>query len=335
MRIVIIGAGAIGCIAGGYLRKSGRDAHLIDNNPEVVRKINRDGLQILSHSGRFNVKIQASESIAGFPWKPDDFILLCVKTQYSKEAIDQAADAAGSEIPICCFQNTVQNEVMASKRFKYVYGGIVLYSGNNLAPGKIFHTEGNRVGVGVFPSGLADDKLQSLVQQFKDTGIELYYVDDLMEFKYTKLLMNMTNAPCAIMGLTEPELMNLTEPRQLFDDLLLESKCVLDAAGIKYNEGPLAHKPPDVNAIPKNVPEGLEVICSMHQDLILRRPSTEVDYLNGELVTLGKRYGVSTPINELMGKLVHEMTDRGELPGKYSASDIRNMLNAFRGEKKR
>ena len=211
----------------------------------------------------------------------------------------------------------------------------MLYSGNNLEPGKLFHTEGNLVGVGVFPSGPADDKLQSLVQQFKDTGIELYYVDDLMKSKYTKLLMNMANAPCAILGLTEPELMNLTEPRQLLDDLLLESKCVLDAAGIKYDEAPLAFKPPDINSIPKNVPEGLQVICSTHQDVILRRPSTEVDYLNGEVVALGKRYGVPTPINELMVKLVHEMTDRGKPPGRYSASDIRNMLDAFRGEKKR
>ena len=67
MRIVIIGAGAIGGIAGGYLTKAGRDVHLIDNNPEVVRKINRDGLEIVSHSGQFNIKIQASESIVGFP----------------------------------------------------------------------------------------------------------------------------------------------------------------------------------------------------------------------------------------------------------------------------
>jgi len=148
-----------------------------------------------------------------------------------------------------------------------------------------------------------------------------------MKSKYAKLLMNMTNAPCAILGLTEPELMNLTEPRQLLDELLLESKCVLDTAGIKYDKAPLAYKPPDINAIPKKVPEGLEVICSTHQDLILRRRSTEVDYLNGELVTLGKRYGVPTPINELIVKLVHEMGERGELPGKYSVSDIRNMLS--------
>lgn len=206
MRTVIIGAGAIGGIAGGYLTKAGRAVRLIDNHPEIVKKINRDGLEIVSPSGQFNVKIQASESIVDFPWEPGDFILLCVKTQHSKDAIDQAADAAGSETPICCFQNSVQNEPMASQRFKYVYGGMVLYGGNNPEPGKLFHTEGNLVGVGVFPSGLPDDKLRSLVEEFKDTPLDLYYLNDLMMAKYTKLLMNMANAPCVIMDLTEPEL---------------------------------------------------------------------------------------------------------------------------------
>jgi len=327
-RIVIIGAGAIGSIAGGYLRRAGRDVHLIDNAPEVVRKINEKGLEIISHSGWFNIKIQASESITDFLWKPDDFILLCVKTQHSKEAINQAAVAASSETPICCFQNGVQNEIMASQRFKYVYGGMVLYSGNNLEPGKIFHTEGNYVGVGVFPSGPPDEKLQSLVQAFKNTSLDIHYVDDLMRAKYTKLLMNMANAPCAIIGLTEPELMNLPDARRLFDDLLLESKRVFKAAGIKYDEALLSFKPPDINSIPRNIPQELQAIPSTQQDVILRRPSTEVDYLNGELVTLGKKYGVPTPLNELMVKLIHKMTDRGELPGKYSVSDMRNMLGS-------
>lgn len=132
------------------------------------------------------------------------------------------------------------------------------------------------------------------------------------------------------MDLTEPELMNLPEARRLFDDLMTESKRVLKGAGIKYNESRVAFKPPDINSIPKNVPEGLQVICSTHQDVILRRPSTEVDYLNGEVVALGKRYGVPTPINELMVKLVHETTDRGKPLGTYSTSDIRNMLDAGR-----
>lgn len=328
MRTVIIGAGAIGGIAGGYLAKAGRAVRLIDANPDIVKKINRDGLEIISYGGQFTVKIQASESIVDFPWEPGDFILLCVKTQYSRDAIDRAADAAGSETPICCFQNTVQNEVMACERFKYVYGGVVLYSGTSLEPGKVFRTESDPSGVGVFPSGPPDDKLRSLVQEFKDTGINLYFVDDLMAAKYGKLLYNAAaNAPCAILELTEPELMNLPEPRRLFDDILMESKRVLETAEIKYDESRVAFKPPDANLIPRGVPEGLQLICSTHQDLLLRR-SVEVDYLNGELVALGKRYGVPTPMNELMVKLVHEMTDRGVLPGEYSVSDIRNMLHA-------
>ncbi|MFC1951802.1 ketopantoate reductase family protein [Chloroflexota bacterium] len=326
MRTVIIGAGAIGSIAGCYLAKAGRKTHLIDSNTEIVRKINRNSLELVSQTGQFIVKIKASGSILDFHWEPDDFILLCVKTQHSRVAIEQASQVAGEETPICCFQNSVQNEAFASQKFKYVYGGIVRYDGTYLEPGKVYHTGGNSVGVGVFPSGPIDDKLLSLIHEFKDTGISLYCLEDLMASKYAKLIRNMANAPCAIMGLTEPELFNIPEARRLFDDLLEESKRVLEVAGIKYDKSLAAFEPLDIDSIPTETPKELQVICSTHQDLILHRVTSEVDYLNGEIVALGKRYGVPTPINELMVKLVHDMVSRGETPGTYSVSNIRNIL---------
>ncbi len=50
---------------------------------------------------------------------------------------------------------------------------------------------------------------------------------------------------------------------------------------------------------------------------IKRGKSTEVDYLNGEIVNLGKKNGIPTPVNSLMVKLVHQV----ETTGKFLTVD--------------
>ncbi len=325
MRIVFLGAGAIGSIAGGYLAKAGQATALIGDPPHV-KKINEDGLEIVHQGGSFRVKVPAYVQAADVPWQSDDFIFLTVKSQHSEAAIEQAAKAVGGDIPICCFQNGVRNEEIAARKFKRVYGGSVLFSGTYLDSGRVYHSRGDSAGLGVYPKGSPDDLIRSAGDSFEKAGLKITYHDNIVAVKWVKLLLNTINAICAITDLSGPEALTLPDARQFVDENLEEGKRVLRAAGIEFEESAAVLPPVDLFAPLLNVPEELKHRPSTWQDLKAKRRNTEVDYLNGEIVRLGKEFGVETPLNCLMLNLVHEMTEKEELPGKYSIADLQSML---------
>jgi len=66
--------------------------------------------------------------------------------------------------------------------------------------------------------------------------------------------------------------------------------------------------------------------ASLWQDLYHRRGAAEADYFNGEIVRLGRQYGVPTPYNSLLLELIKEMAAARELPGKYTVQQLRARL---------
>jgi len=52
--------------------------------------------------------------------------------------------------------------------------------------------------------------------------------------------------------------------------------------------------------------EGSRNLSSMYQD-ILKEKKTEIDYLNGAVVELGKKYGIKCPVNEALITIIREM----------------------------
>jgi 2-dehydropantoate 2-reductase len=54
----------------------------------------------------------------------------------------------------------------------------------------------------------------------------------------------------------------------------------------------------------------------------------ETDYLNGEIVALGRRYGIATPVNELLQRRANEMARQVQTPGSVPVSELLEELNA-------
>jgi ketopantoate reductase len=61
---------------------------------------------------------------------------------------------------------------------------------------------------------------------------------------------------------------------------------------------------------------------STRQSLERRSPMVEVDYLNGEIVALGRMHGVPCPVNERLRQIVNAMAAAHTPPGSLSAPDI-------------
>jgi 2-dehydropantoate 2-reductase len=51
-------------------------------------------------------------------------------------------------------------------------------------------------------------------------------------------------------------------------------------------------------------------------------PSVETDYLNGEIVRLGRLHGVPTPVNAAIQAGMREITRRRRMPGTLDPADL-------------
>jgi 2-dehydropantoate 2-reductase len=61
---------------------------------------------------------------------------------------------------------------------------------------------------------------------------------------------------------------------------------------------------------------------STWQSLARGTGETEADYLNGEIVLLGRVHGVPTPVNELLQQLARELATSGAAPGSVDPDDL-------------
>jgi len=331
MRIIVYGAGAIGSVIGGYLHDSGAETVLVCSKAHA-EAISRGGLKITGVQGDYDLDVPAFADVSEIDFRDDDAVFLTTKTHDTEAAIDRLGDAAG-KLAAVCFQNSVRNEEFAAGRFAHVYGGIAFFGAKYLEPGKVVHTAENSLGIGLYPKGM-DNTGDALSNILTRAGFSVTAYADIMAVKWAKLFRNLNNAIFAITGLPILGGIKYEESRFLMADVLEEGLRVVETAGIKIL--PLAgHQPPDkmLESLRRpgdrdfDIPDDEETALrpSTWQDLYLRRGRTEVEYLNGEIVRLGEKLGIPTPLNSLMVRVVNRMAHEKLVPGAYNVADLRAM----------
>jgi len=336
MRIVIVGLGAIGSLVGTYLIKSGQETMLVGDAPHV-EAIAARGLDLRRQVGdktTYHVEAQAVSDVAQVDFREDDVVFLCTKT-YDTPAACGALKKAAGDVPVVCVQNTVANEAMAAEHFSRVYGGCVTLGASWFKPGDAVHTGNFGITVGCYPKG-ADDLARRIYEALDRTEIDAHLSENVMASKYSKVLVNLNNAVAAITNTCNQEQRNSYEARSFRADVLEEALRVYGAAGVELEQLPGRDQPEDMvkdfrrKDFPKvEVPEEFELRHwpSMWQDIYHKRGKVEVQWFNGEIERLGRQHGVPTPYNSLIIKVVTEMAEKREAPGKYTIAELRGMVN--------
>lgn len=333
MRIIVYGAGAVGSIIGGYLHKCGQETVLVCSRAHAGA-IARNGLKISGVQGNHEIDVPAVADVAQIKFRADDVVFLTMKTYDTEAAIDKLDKAAGGLCAVC-FQNAVRNERFAAPHFARVYGGIVFFGAKYLEPGVVVHTAENSLGLGLYPEGL-DETVDKVSEALTRAGFSVTAYPNVMAVKWSKLFRNLNNALFAITGLSVLEGIKYEESRSMMADLLEEALLIVRAEGIEIL--PLeGHQPPEkmVESLRRpgersfDIPPDEETALrpSTWQDLYLKRGRTEVEYLNGEIVRLGEKHGIATPLNSLMVSVVDRMAGEGIAPGAYKVNQLRAMLD--------
>jgi 2-dehydropantoate 2-reductase len=336
MRFIFCGAGAIGGVLGGQLAKAGREVIFIEKLPEHVAAIEAHGLQLRGVHGNHTLRVPVVTHANQVDFRPDDVIFLAVKSLHSEAACAELRQATALELPIFCSQNGVRNEEVAARYFRHVHGTMVLIGAKRLEPGVVVHTGNGPLGVGAFPEGLSQ-AARDVAAALNETDLVAYTTEHITHHKWNKMLINLTNATMGLTGLSTHEARANMEPRLWMAEVYEEGARVLHAAGIQY-EGPPDMGPiedrirelRDANFRPA-VPEDDELKgrASLWQDLYHQRGEVEADYFNGEIVRLGQQYHIPTPYNSLSVDLIKEMAAARELPGKYTITQLRELLRKY------
>jgi 2-dehydropantoate 2-reductase len=176
--------------------------------------------------------------------------------------------------------------------------------------------------LGRWPSG-ADGIAEALARSMSDSGFDVRVRDDIMRWKYAKLLGNLGNAAEALCGPSE-------RSGWIEDGARAEGVACLEAAGIDFagEEEETARRGHVLSLRPINGkarPGG-----SSWQSLRRQTGNIEADYLNGEIVMLGRLHGVPTPINALLQSMANEAARTGLGPGAITESDFRTRLKELR-----
>ena len=330
MRYIIIGAGAVGGTIGGCLALAGHEVALVARGAHLAAM--RDGgLRLSTPLGTDTVKALAIGGPREIGLSPGDVLVVAVKSQDSVAVLSQWAGrpvagggTASQRLPVICAQNGVANERFALRRFRRVYGMCVWLPAAHLAPGEVAAYGRPRAGMlwaGRYPSG-TDETIAQVAADLDGSRLLAPVSPDVMRWKYRKLLSNLGNAIEALCVRPGAALDDGPAAAELRERAAAEGTVVLDAAGIGYATSAevRAARGDQVEFGP--VPGFTRGGGSSWQSLTRGTGSIEADFLNGEIVLLGREHGIATPVNEALQRLANQAAAERRPPGSMSPTDI-------------
>ena len=299
MRVVILGTGALGCVFAAHLAARA-EVWMLGSWAEGIAAVQSDGIRITEREGSVRqVRVQATTDPAQVP--PVDCALLLVKSYQTERAAAWAARVLRPDGLAVTFQNGLDNgpKLMAAVGAGRAAVGVNYTGATLLGPGETRHTAQLTNIIGRSPA--VAGRVNALCDLLTAVGLSTRACDAIEGELWVKGVANAAINPLtALWRVPNGELLTAPERRGLLADLVVEAAAVTRARGITLPlADPLAHT---------------EHICrvsaanhsSMLQDIEHGRP-TEIDSINGVIVSEGRRLGVPVPLNEAVWRLVRAM----------------------------
>lgn len=298
------------------MHEAGRDVLLVarGRHGDALRE---RGLQLDDPDRSRTLRLSVAARPGEIGWRRDDVVLLSTKTQDSEDVLD-ALRAACPEVPVVCAQNGVANERLAAGRFAQVQSICVMLPAEHLAPGRVVVYSAPVPGildVGAYPQG-TNELTAQVAADLRAAGFSSRADNAIMRWKYRKLLRNLGNAAEAACGGEDPDLVVLDAAAQGEGERCLAAAGVAVASTAEDQErrGDLISLRPVGGRARRG--------GSSWQSLERRTGSIEAEFLNGEVVALGHRFGVPTPVNAMLWQVAASMARHHEPPGNRRAADL-------------
>lgn len=291
--VIVLGAGAIGSLYAAKL-SGGCDVRIVAR-PAHTDAINRDGLRVTGVES-FVARVPASTALSGIG--PRTLVLLTTKVSDNRAAIEPVAAQLRGDTIVLCVQNgfggenIVREVLSAAGSDAVVLRAITQFGAIYREPGVVDYKVAGETTIERHP------RSEAVAALLTRCGLNGRISDEIARDVWRKLIFNCVINP--ITSIAGVEVGGIADARldPLKQLVIAECLAVARAEGIAFDIDFL-QAITDVFGASRN-------IASMRQDLLKRKP-TEVDYMNGAIVRLGERHGISCPVNAALTAIIHAM----------------------------
>ena len=340
MKIVVVGPGAIGCAVAASVSQENTDVFILgrERHKEYFKK---NPVVYKSYAGKLSSKVNAItiEDLKNGDVKPDA-IFITLKANPTLAFVQELQDVLPKDTPIISLQNGfIAQDLFDKTKFENVYPCVIGFNVLLEDTGVAVQTTDGDIIIGKLTSDMSPEKgkdvpesIVNALSRIAITSISENITSDV----WMKVMINCTINPiCAIgnfaLGEIASDISGLTLALWTWKELIH----VVDALGIKLNpfQGRLF---PEMlynydlisfgiarTVVMRMTRENKDAIVSTLQD-IRNSKTTEIDYLNGKIVELGRENNVKMPINELLIDTIKKL-EKGEL--KPSKGLIKKLYN--------
>ncbi len=263
---------------------------------EHLKALKQKGITIKSINGDFSVKVTVKER----PDKDDrcDLIIFAVKGYDLETASETIKDVVADDTSILSLLNGMESEGLLGDKVgaEKIIGGVAFIGSAIEAPGVILHTASGFVTIGEL-DGKKSDRCQKIQTTFEKADIPCKISADINKDIWSKMLWNVGfNAITAVTGALVSEILANQGTRQIVEQSMLETINVAKKKGVFLSTDLIS------NTIAKTKKAG-KIKTSMLQD-VEKGKQTEIDFINGTIIKIGKEVGINTPVNETLCGLV-------------------------------
>lgn len=305
MKVLIMGAGALGSILGGFLAKSGHAVTLVGRAAHM-EAVASQGLRVTGIWGEHCISglttVTSPSDAAGQDY---DVVFIAVKSYDTAAAVAAVQPLLGSDTLVCSYQNGLGNAetIAACVGGHRVVEAMVIFGVQVPEPGQVHVTVIARpTALGVYDGGPDPARVRALASALDDAGLPTVFSDQIGADLWRKVAYNSALNPlCALLDVPYGRLPEMAETRAAMASIVAELYAVAAARGIAMDPA----TPEEYMALFYEVlvPPTAAHYGSMHEDFRLKR-RTEIDALNGAVVGFGEAAGVACPANAMITRLI-------------------------------
>lgn len=292
--ICLIGAGAVGAVYASKFYTMDKNCISLVAKGERYGRLREKGLFVNKRHYLLNV-IRPEENTP-----PSDLIIVAVKHHHLEEAIRDISNRVGDDTLILSAMNGIESEEQISA----VYGrekvllavavGIDAVRQEN----RITFSQQGKLFFGEARNPNLTERVKGVQYLLDQAGISYEIPNDMIRILWWKFMINVgLNQVSAILGAPYSVFQRSQVAKELIESAMMEVITVAKPAGVNLSEE-------DIQDFYSFLPSlSLDGKTSMLQDVEAKR-KTEVEMFAGKVIELGKKYGIPTPVNQILYKLI-------------------------------
>jgi 2-dehydropantoate 2-reductase len=303
MRIIVVGAGSLGCVFAALLKRAGHDAVLVGRGERA--RLLRDRGIVLRGTEEATILVPVLEDPAGAG--PADLLLLCTKALDTARALDSFAGSVRVGA-VASLQNGVMKDGLLAKAFgpERVLGAATMLSAERCADGSVTYTAPGTTYLGEL-DGSPSPRVEAIVAGMCESGLPAQAVSDIRRVEWSKTCLAVASfVVCCCTRLPVGLVYADRDLAGALLDLYCEVAAIAQAAGPGVGDYPgfpiLSWTTAPRELVLAELVErgsrakaaGTVLRPSMLQDLLAGRP-LEVDEVVGFLLAEADRLGVAVP----------------------------------------